>query len=330
MRPRRVVMPGSSGTVVSRMLGEVSRGLSQPQREISPKYFYDEQGSKLFEAITRLPEYYLTTVERELLLRQAPRWMSRLLPESLVELGAGSAAKTRILLDALLLVSSRPVFVPLDVSDGFLQDTARALVQEYPGLTVSPAVADFTHEFDLGQELPSPTLFALLGSTIGNFEPDEAAMILGHISARMNSSDAFLLGADLKPGPGKSVATLEAAYNDAAGITARFNLNVLSVLNRELGSDFDLDRYSHRVFYDTAKDRIEMHLVATEAQLVTFCDGSTVTLRAGETIRTEISSKYDRATVEDLITRAGLELREWCEDDQGRYALIWAERSGGA
>lgn len=307
-----------------RMLSDVLEGLSGEQKELSPKYFYDARGSELFESITELPEYYLTSAERALLEEHAQRWVRRLAPSAVVELGAGSAAKTRVLLDALVAGSStRPLFVPLDVSDAFLQETARVLRLDYPGLMVSPEVADFTQGFDLSHRLPRPTLFALLGSTIGNFGPDQAVEVLTNVAHIMTPADAFLLGVDLRPGGEKTVADLEAAYNDPAGITAEFNLNILSVLNRELGADFDPDRFSHRAFYNSAAHRIEMHLVSSEPQTVTFEGEASIRLEGGETIRTEISCKYDRSAVEDLFLRSDLTLLQWQKDGGGRYAMAW-------
>jgi L-histidine N-alpha-methyltransferase len=172
--------------------------------------------------------------------------------------------------------------------------------------------------------LPTPTWFALLGSTIGNFELPEAARLLGRVSAHMRPGDRFLLGADLRPGRHKSLDRLERAYNDARGVTAEFNLNLLRVLNRELNSDFDLTAFRHVAFYTEEEGRIEMHLEALADQAVCIPDGHLVEIAAGETIRTEISCKYDRTTVEGLFHDAGMALEEWVEDDQGLFALALA------
>jgi L-histidine N-alpha-methyltransferase len=308
-----------------RMLADVVAGLSRPQKELSPKYFYDARGSRLFEEITTLPEYYPTRIERALLRRWVPSWIEGVSPVSLVELGAGSASKTRILLDAM---PARGSFVPVDVSEEFLHETAETLREEYPQLTVTPTVADLTHPLELSAPLSRPALFAFLGSTLGNFTPSGAVRLLGHVRATMHAEDAFLLGADLRPGHGKSRGEMEAAYNDSRGVTAEFNLNVLRVLNRELGSDFDLRGFAHRAVYDDAEARIEMHLVALRDHTVTIPGAETFRLHEGETIRTEISCKYDRETLGGLFAQAGLRITRWREDERGRYALVLGRASG--
>ena len=304
------------------MLHEVMAGLSQAQKEIPPKYFYDARGSRLFEAITELPEYYLTRTERALLEHWIPGWFAELAPAALVELGPGGAGKTRILLDHM--VPAR-LYAPLDVSADFLQGTARALRAEYPDLVVAPRVADFASALDLGDVFPRPTVFAFLGSTIGNFTPPAATRLLTEIREAMRPGDVFLLGADLRPGPAKSVETLEAAYNDAQGVTAEFNLNLLEVINRELGADFDLGGFEHRAFYAPEQSRIEMHLVSRRDQVVEIPEGGSVVLEESESIRTEISCKYEREMVEQLFARAGLCVRRWQEDPSGLYAVTLGE-----
>lgn len=304
------------------MREEVARGLSCPQKQLSPKYFYDTRGSELFERITRTPEYYLTRTERTLLDRCTGPWFEEIRPAALVELGAGSARKTRILLDAMTVVGSGDLFIPLDVSGEFLLETADRLRSEYPGLNVEPEVADITEPLQISVPLPEPTLFALLGSTIGNFAGRAAINLLGHVRATMAATDRFLMGADLRPGPGKSLGTLEAAYNDARGVTAEFNLNILRVLNRELGADFDLSAFEHRAFYAAEEGRVEMHLRSLRPQVVTIPGAGAWKLEAGETIRTEISCKYDRDTVDELFSAAGLTVSDWCEDERGRFALV--------
>ena len=215
---------------------EVWAGLQD--RVLSSRWFYDHRGSELFEEITRLPEYYPTRTERRLLVEHATAWMESLRPGILVELGAGSARKTRILLDALQEERPGAVYVPLDVSADFLATTARELRAEYPHLRIEPEVADLLHPLDIADHGPGPTLFAFLGSTLGNFTPDAAAGLLGRIREAMKPEDTFLLGVDLRPGPGKSLEELEAAYNDAQGVTAKFNRNMLFVLNSRAGTDF--------------------------------------------------------------------------------------------
>lgn len=306
-----------------RMLAEIAAGLSAPQKELPPKYFYDHRGSVLFEEITRLPEYYLTRAERALL----HSWMPRLVPAlgscTLVELGAGSADKSRIILDAMRAARIAEAYVPIDVSAAFLAETADRLRREYPGLAVTPAVADISEELNLPRGLPAPALFAFLGSTIGNFYPPAAIRLLSRVRAVMRGGDRFLMGADLR----KDVAIIEAAYNDARGVTAEFNRNMLRVLNHELGADFDPDAFEHRAFYEPEAHRIEMHLAATRAQTVHIPGVGSVRIAAGETIRTEISCKYDVPSIAALFTAAGLRLESWKTDAEHRFALVVGARA---
>ena len=302
------------------MLAELRDGLSRPQKELPPKYFYDERGSELFEEITRLPEYYLTRTERALLLRWMPEWIGIFRPRTLVELGAGSAEKTRIILDALRVEVGFGAYVPVDVSAEFLEATAIRLAAEYPTIEVVPVVADMTADFALPPELPRPTLHAFLGSTIGNFAPDEAVALLRGVRRRMLPGDGFLMGVDLRKDP----AVIEAAYNDAAGVTAEFNRNMLRVLNALAGADFDPEAFEHRAFYHPGLHRIEMHLAPREPQTVSIPGVGTVEIAAGETIRTEISCKHDRASVDAMLRAAGMEVTRWETDDEGLYAILLA------
>jgi L-histidine N-alpha-methyltransferase len=285
----------------------VAAGLSRPQKELSPKWFYDQRGSELFEQITRLPAYYLFRSERALLTAFAPAWIAERRPASLVEFGAGAATKTRILLEAMHAVSADATYVPVDISAEFLGGVAESLREDYPQLEIRPLVADISEPMPLPAALPRPTVFALLGSTIGNFRPQAAVGLLARTVSRMAEGDRFLLGADLH----KDVALLEAAYNDPGGVTAAFNLNALTVLNRELGTDFDPGSFRHRAFYDADKRRIEMHLVAERDMTVTVPGAGAFALAAGETIRTEISCKYDRDSIDAMFREAGLLLEEW-------------------
>jgi L-histidine Nalpha-methyltransferase len=308
----------ASRGVNSRMLAEVAAGLSAPQKELPPKYFYDQRGSELFEEITRLPEYYPTRTERGLLQGWMPDLMAQLGTRTLIELGAGSAEKSRLILDAMRATGLAELYVPIDVSATFLSQTAAQLRREYPGLRVEPAVADIAEELNLPRRIPRPALFAFLGSTIGNFYPPAAIRLLARVRAAMAPGDRFLLGVDLR----KDIVRLEAAYNDSQGITAEFNRNMLRVLNRELGADFDPDAFAHRAFYDTAAHRIEMHLVASRDQLVTIPGLAPVVLARGESIRTEISSKYDRESVAALFEAAELRIEAWPTDPTTPFGLV--------
>lgn len=306
------------------MLAEVRRGLTAPQKELSPKFFYDRRGSELFERITRLPEYYPTRDEIRILEGPARDRVRRLAPASLVELGAGSARKTRLLLEATLAVREQPLYVPIDVSASFLEETARTLRADYPGLRVEPAVADFTRPFRLDPCVARPALVALLGGTIGNFAPPADRDLLRRVRTLLEPDDRFLLGVDLRPGPEKPTSRIEAAYDDEEGVTAEFNRNVLRVLNRELGTEFDPEAFEHRAFYDEAEHRVEMHLVARERQTVRLPDGTVVRFEADESVRTEVSYKYDREAVEEMLRAAGTAVTDWMTGPGDRYALVLA------
>jgi L-histidine Nalpha-methyltransferase len=301
-----------------RMLADVAEGLSLPQKELSPKYFYDQRGSELFEAITRLPEYYPTRTERALLEGWMPELMAQLGTRTLIELGAGNAEKSRIILDAMRATGLAELYVPIDVSATFLSQTATQIRREYPGLAVEPAVADIAEELNLPRRMPRPALFAFLGSTIGNFYPPAAIRLLRRVRAAMEPGDRFLMGVDLR----KDIARIEAAYNDSRGITAEFNRNMLLVLNHELGADFDARAFEHRAFYDTVAHRIEMHLVSTRDQTVTIPGIEPVRFAKGESIRTEISTKYDRETVASLFAAAGLRIEAWPTDPTTPFGLV--------
>ncbi len=308
------------------MLAEVLEGLSRPDKRIPSKYHYDVRGSALFEEITRLDEYYPTRTERALLERWIPAWVGELRPRGLVELGPGSADKSRILLDAITESDPGGLYVPVDVSGDLLHEVADALRLQYPGLRVAPAVADITRALDLPDALPAPAWIAFLGSTLGNFEDDAAVELLSRIRGALRPDDRFLLGIDLRPGEGKTRARLELAYNDPGGVTEEFSRNVLRVLNRELGSDFDLDAFRYRSVYNEEKGRIETYQDSLRAQTIHFPGGVEVRLEAGEPIRTEISAKYDRASIEELFGKSGLAVDRWVEDPQGYYGLVLGRR----
>jgi len=308
----------------SRILDDVRWGMSQSQKQLPSKYFYDTTGSELFEAITELPEYYLTRTETGLLQRTVAKWVEELAPASLVELGAGSATKTRIVLDAMRIGGEAGTYAPVDIAGGFLRDAAAALARDYPSLPIELQIKDITTELDFADDLPRSVLFALLGSTLGNFDGDLAVALLRNVRRAMRAEDRFLLGVDLRPGPRKSRQQLEAAYNDDQGTTAEFNLNILRVINREVGTDFDLSGFEHRAFYDEDEGRIEMHLVAKTAQVVEVPGIGPVHMDEAESIRTELSCKYDRSGLTALLRSAGLDVYRWCEDQEGRYAVVLA------
>jgi len=314
---------GSGGDAERRraMLADVRDGLSRRPRELSPKYFYDERGSRLFEEITRLPEYYLTRAEREILLARSQQIVEATEARTLVELGAGSAAKTRILLAAMHAHAGSVTYVPIDVSEEFLEQTRDALEQEVPWLRVEPVVADINVAIDLPPIVDAPVLFAFLGSTIGNFDTPSAVALLRRIADHMCPSDRLLLGTDLRKDP----RILYAAYNDSAGVTAEFNRNMLRVLNAELGADFSPECFAHRAFYNDAEHRIEMYLHAIGAQRVCIPGLAPIAFADGEGIRTELSFKYDRSAVEALAGAARLSVSDWFVDGQARFALSLLE-----
>jgi L-histidine N-alpha-methyltransferase len=301
------------------MLTDVRHGLRAPRKELPPTYFYDAYGSRLFDEITRLPEYYPTRAERALLLDRAEEIVAVTEPRALAELGAGTADKSRILLRALT-ETRLTQYLPIDVDGETLRATAASLRIELPTLEVHPIVADMRDDVRAAGAR-HPLLYAFLGSTIGNFAPDDAAALLRRIRQSLRPTDRLLLGVDLV----KDVATLEAAYNDARGVTAEFNRNVLRVLNRELGANFDLTAFEHRAFYDSARRRIEMHLVARSAQCVHVPGVGMVPFDAGESIRTEISCKYDMASVRTLLAASGFTLSRWMTDAERQFALVLAE-----
>ena len=305
------------------MVRDVRQGLTKAPKQISSKYFYDERGSELFEEITLLPEYYLTRAERLLLEQRISEIVDAVRPCSLVELGAGSATKTRIILDEMRAQGCAECYVPVDVSKDFLEATALQLRADYPDVQITPVVSDITEPFAL-PPVASPTLVAFLGSTIGNFPREQAIQLLSHIASEMAPADRFLLGADLIKDP----EIINRAYNDSRGVTAAFNLNVLERLNRELNADFPVSDYEHRAFYSSENHRVEMHLIARRAHKVMIPEIGEISLEKGESIRTELSYKYDRPMLEDILTASGLAIEKWMPADDGSFALALARGEG--
>ncbi len=298
---------------------DVAEGLSSVPKTLPPKWFYDDVGSRLFDEITRLPEYYPTRRERWILEHHAADVARLSGADTLVELGSGTSEKTRLLLDAFV---ARPGggfrrFVPFDVSESTLRDAAAAVAAEYPTVEVHAVVGDFEHH--LGT-LPGGgrRVVAFLGGTIGNLEPKPRAQFLADLSATMVPGDALLLGTDLV----KDLDRLVAAYDDAAGVTAAFNRNVLAVVNRELAADFVPERFTHVALFDVDDEWIEMRLRADRAHEVTIADlDLVVAFEAGEEMRTEISVKFRRHGVEAELAAAGFALARWWTDPDGDFAL---------
>jgi L-histidine N-alpha-methyltransferase len=300
---------------------DVHAGLTATPKSLPPKYFYDARGSDLFNEITRLPEYYPTRAETEILEGHA-RDIARLTRcESLVELGSGTSAKTRLLLSALVSEGSLREFVPFDVDPAVLSQASSALGLEYPALAVSPIVGDFEVHLDALPRDAGRRVIAFLGSTIGNLEPPERAVFLRSVAAVLRPGDAFLLGTDLV----KNAERLLRAYDDAAGVTAEFNRNVLVVINRELGADFDVDSFEHIARWDTEQEWIEMRLRSSRAQRVTITDlGLTVEFAEGEQMRTEISAKFRSDGVARELAAAGMVSERFWTDAAGDFALTLA------
>ncbi|MFF4233463.1 L-histidine N(alpha)-methyltransferase [Streptomyces sp. NPDC001820] len=293
---------------------DVLHGLTRTPKELPPKWFYDARGSELFEEITRLPEYYPTRAEREILIARAPEIAAATKARTLVELGSGSSEKTRHLLDALPELHS---YVPVDVSESALTGAAEALLAERPGLNVHALIADFTRGLAL-PGTPGPRLVAFLGGTIGNLLPAERAAFLRSVRSLLDPGDALLLGTDLV----KDEAVLVRAYDDASGVTAAFNKNVLSVIARELGADVDPGDFDHVAVWDPEQEWIEMRLRARSALTVKIPElDLAVTFEAGEEMRTEVSAKFRQDGVRTELAAAELELTKWWTDKEGRYAL---------
>ena len=310
-----------AGGALAGLAEDVREGLSCPFKELPPKYFYDERGSALFEAITELPEYYPTRAERSILESRASEIIAAGAPTTLIELGSGAAAKTRSLLGAMRDAGSLETYVPVDISEEITRRAAEELVAEYDGLRVHGIVCDYeTHLERVPRE--EGGLIAFLGGTIGNFRPGPRRSFLARIATLMYPGDRFLLGTDLVKDP----AQLEAAYNDSAGITAEFNKNVLSVLNRELDADFDLDAFEHVAFWDADNEWIDIRLRSLREQFIDLRElDMRVHFARNEEMRTEISTKFTRERLEASYLDAGLELVEWWTDPAGLYALSLAK-----
>lgn len=306
----------------SSLANDARAGLTAKPKWLPPKYFYDDLGSRLFDAICDTPEYYQTRTEQALLESIVDDLVHRVRPTDVVELGSGAARKTRAVLDAIDRAHAPARYVPFDVSESMLRRSAAALLADYEWLTVRGVVGDYDRHLD---RIPpgDRRLYMFLGSTIGNFTELEAVRFLSALCRGMAPGDRLLLGVDLV----KDKAVLDAAYNDAQGITAAFNKNVLAVLNRELGASFELDRFDHHAFFDADQSRIEMHLRSAVAQRVELGElGLTIALERGETILTEISRKFSRASTTRVLEAAGLRLESWYTPGSEWFGLAVAQR----
>jgi L-histidine Nalpha-methyltransferase len=293
-------------------LRDVLTGLGTQAKSIPCKYFYDERGAALFEQICAVDEYYPTRAAGEMAALVGPG-------AAVIEPGSGAGIKTRLLLEAL---QSPVAYIPIDISREQLRQTAAQIDREFPSLAVHPVHADFAGIVRLPSWRAARRLIYFPGSTIGNFEEHDSVSLLKRLAAIGGPGAALLIGVDLK----KDRATLEAAYNDAAGVTAAFNLNLLTRINRELGADFDLDRFAHRAFYNERRGRIEMHLVSLADQRITVA-GRPFSFRAGETIHTESSHKYTPADLGSLLRRSGWRPpeRAWTSTS-GQFGVFYASR----
>ena len=307
----------ASGAAAAALRADALAGLTATPKSLPPRWFYDERGSALFEEITRLPEYYPTRAERAVLELHGAEIAAASRAEVLVELGSGTSEKTRLLLTALRDAGTLTRFVPCDVDASVLRSAGESITAEYPGVVVEAVVGDFTMHL---AELPRSgrRMMAFLGSTIGNLEPDPRAAFLADVAAGLEPGDSFLLGTDLVKDEGRLVR----AYDDAAGVTAEFNRNVLAVLNRELGARFDSSSFDHVAVWDAREEWIEMRLRSRVEQTVHVAGlGLDVPFAAGEEMRTEVSAKFRRDRVEEELAAAGLRLTHWWTDPAGDFGV---------
>ena len=312
---------------------EAASGLTASPKTLSPWLFYDEAGSDLFEQITQLPEYYLTRTERAIFAEHADEILELAADKrclTMVELGAGTATKTGILLRAAVRRQSQIMYQPIDVSESCLNEARTNLELKVPGVKVVPQLANYiTQPITLARPPQARVLALYIGSSIGNFSPEQGREILSNLRTQLEAGDALLLGTDLAPGVHKDEATLLAAYDDAAGVTAAFNLNVLTRLNRELGAEFDAAQFAHRAVWNADESRIEMHLESLTSQKVVVPENAgfaelELEFAEGETIHTENSYKFTKASVETLLADCGFGIAKTFGDAQGLFAVTLA------
>jgi L-histidine N-alpha-methyltransferase len=314
-------VPTRHSSYLDELRADVRAGLTATPKSLPPKYFYDARGSELFDEITRLPEYYPTRAETSILQQNAAEIAELARCESLVELGSGTSAKTRLLLHALLDGGTLREFVPFDVDPAVLTEASRALTTEYPGLRISPFVGDFEHDLGAIPRAGRRTI-AFLGSTIGNLEPAARTDFLAGVGDALRPGDTFLLGTDLV----KDARRLQLAYDDAAGVTAEFNRNVLRVVNRELDADFAIEDFEHVALWDPANEWIEMRLRSVRDQRVAIQDlDLIVSFVAGEEMRTEISAKFRPDAIEAELAAAGLKTLRFWTDAASDFGLTLAQ-----
>jgi len=323
--PAAIRIDSHLGDAQERSLADdVLDGLTRPLKELPPKHFYDARGAELFDRICELPEYYPTRTERSILERTAGEVARLTGAAELVELGSGTAAKTRVLLDALHRAGTLVRSVPVDVTESMVRDCATALTGEYPGLQVHGVIGDFERHLDRVPPPAGPRIVAFLGGTIGNFPPASRRRVLSDITSMLGPSDHLLMGTDLVKDP----EVLKDAYDDAQGVTAEFNRNVLRVVNRELGADFDPEDFDHVALFDDEHEWIEMRLRARREHTTLVRDlDLAVHFDAGEELRTEISAKFTPERLESDLSAAGLELIRWFTDPDELFALTLSRRA---
>lgn len=320
-QPHHVQSP--PGLHLDSLRADVRAGLTATPKTLPPKYFYDARGSELFDEITRLPEYYLTRAETEILHQYATEIAELSRCESLIELGSGASAKTRLLLRALLDGGTLREFVPFDVDPSVLTDASSALTEQYPRLRVSPFVGDFEHDLAAVPTAENRRMIAFLGSTIGNLEPTARAAFLEQVAAALRPGETFLVGTDLVKDPTR----LQRAYDDSAGVTAQFNRNVLLVLNRELDADFAAEDFEHVAIWDETNEWIEMRLRSAREQRIRIADlDLEVSFAAGEELRTEVSAKFRLDNVRAELAAAGLQTVRFWTDRKDEFGLTLAQR----
>lgn len=301
---------------------EIYKGLTDKQKKIPSKYFYDAAGSKLFEEICRLPEYYPTRTELSILKRCASQIMGGFNEGDIVELGSGANWKIRTLIDSINEHERKHLrYVPVDVSRTALMEASEEMLEIYPALSIVGIVADFNFQLKLTPD--RQRLFLFLGSTIGNLDEKESVRFLENVAGMMGKGDRFLLGLDML----KPVEIIEAAYNDSKGVTAKFNKNALKVLNREFDANFDLSHFDHHAFFNREKERVEMHLRANRNVKVEIGElDFALEMEKGDTIRTEICRKFSRESAGKMADSAGFKIAEWYTDEKGWFSLAMLER----
>ncbi len=319
--PQVTISSFLDGSSLESLADDVRAGLAADPKELPPKYLYDDRGSELFDRITTLPEYYPTRCERAILNRRAPEIIAMTGAGELVELGSGTASKTRALLYNMAGAGTLERYVPVDVSSAVVEQCAEELCALFPGISVHGIVGDFERHLEHVPDADGPRIVAFLGGTLGNFTREPRTRFLERLRSFMGEGDWLLVGTDLVKDP----AVVEAAYNDSEGVTAQFNLNLLSILNRELGADFDPAAFEHVAFFDQANSWIEMRLRAIRAQRVRFAGaGLEASFEAGEELRTEISSKFTLEALSKELAVAGLGIEQFFTDPAGLFGLTLA------